>query len=123
MSEPVLGDAGNASSGPAAFGQDGEEKPAMSDRQRDWAPVVPDGPLDASSGPEANGGPDGALTPDDSLAADGAVTKVSRRRRRGSRGGRGRHTSMSVVGAAEDDRPEEAAEATQVLTQGPPAPP
>ena len=38
MSEPVLGEAGNASSGPAAFGQDGEEKPAMGDRQRDWAP-------------------------------------------------------------------------------------
>ena len=38
MSEPVLGAAGNASSGPAGFGQDGEEKPAMGDRERDWAP-------------------------------------------------------------------------------------
>ncbi len=132
MSEPVLGAAGNASSGPAGFGQDGEEKPAMGDRERDWAPVVPDSSRDATGGPDTNGGPDGAITPDDSLTPDGAVkpdgaiTKVSRRRRRGSRGGRGRHTAMAVVGAAEDERPEEAAEAaevTKVLTQGPPAPP
>ncbi len=38
MSEPVLGAAGNASSEPATFGRDGEEKPALDDRPRDWPP-------------------------------------------------------------------------------------
>ena len=42
MSEPVLGEAGNASSEPATFGRDGEEKPAMDDRRRNWSPVGPE---------------------------------------------------------------------------------
>ena len=124
MSEPVLGEAGNASSEPAASGRDGEEKPAMDDQQRDWSPIGRERSHEASASgrPEGNGavdgsGPDGALTP------DSAVTKVSRRRRRGSRGGRGRHTGMSVVGPPDEEDRDEPADAAPVVAEVLPAPP
>ncbi len=97
MSEPVLGEAGNASSEPAAFGRDGEEKPALDDRPRDWAPVGPDSSLGVAGGPDGNGAPDTTTDHDGQMTQDGPATRVSRRRRRGSRGGRGRHAGMSVV--------------------------
>jgi ribonuclease E len=122
MSEPVLGAAGSASSEPAEFGRGGEEKPALDDRPRDWRPVGPEVSPDAANGSDITRAPDGSITQDGQVAQDGAVTKVSRRRRRGSRGGRGRH-GMAVVSAPEDEAPEEPADATKVLTEGPPAPP
>jgi ribonuclease E len=112
MSEPVLGEAGNASSEPATFGGDGEEKPAMDDRERNWSPVGPESSLDASGRSDGNGAAESA-------AQDGAITKVSRRRRRGSRGGRGRHPAISVVSTPEEQSGDETTEATQALSESP----
>jgi ribonuclease E len=123
MSEPVLGAAGNASSEPATFGRDGEEKPALDDRPRDWAPVGPDSSLDVPGAPNGNGAPDTSIDHDGQITQDGAVTRVSRRRRRGSRGGRGRHAGVAVATSSEEELADEAADVTQVLTDGPPVPP
>ncbi len=57
MSEPVLGEAGSASSEPATFGRDGEEKPAMDDQQRNWSAVGRERSHEASGPgrPDTNG--------------------------------------------------------------------
>ncbi len=124
MSEPVLGEAGNASSEPVASGRDGEEKPAMDDQQRDWSPIGRERSHEASASgrPDSNGAVDGPGA-DGAVAPDAAVTKVSRRRRRGSRGGRGRRTGISVVGPPDEEDRDEPVEAVPVVAEVLPAPP
>ncbi len=116
MSEPLVGGAGTASPGPARFGRDRDQEPAMEAPGHEWAAGQHDDPLDgdgalgeprrpvvASDGSAA--GSDGvAVGPDGTVpAADSAVaSKVSRRRRRGSRGGRGRHPAPVAVNGSGD---------------------
>ncbi len=94
MSEPVIGGAGTARPDPADYGRDADHMPAMEDPPSGWPAGPPDD--DALDGDAADA--DVAVG-----ASDGAVAaKVSRRRRRGSRGGRGRHPAPVAVNGSGD---------------------